>query len=62
MKYLFTLQSSIAIPQLEQMKEAKVVLVVPEANKTSFATQYRDDLFSLKQFMSMVKENPIVTV
>jgi hypothetical protein len=55
-KYLFTLQPSIAVPQLEQMKAAKVVLVIPEANRTSFDVRYRDGLFSLKQFMYMVKE------
>ena len=55
-KYLFTLQPSIAVPQLEQMKEAKVVLVVPEANIKSFAAPFRDDLFSLSQFINMVKE------
>lgn len=55
-KYLFTLQPSIAVPQLEQMRDAKVVLVVPEANKSSFDVKYRDDLYSLKQFMYMVKE------
>ena len=66
-KYLFTLQPSIAVPQLEQMKEAKVVLVVPEANRNSFDVRFRDDLFSLRQFIRIVKEKqdrhyPFVTV
>ena len=55
-KYLFTLQPSIAVPQLEQMKKARVVLVVPEANRSSFEARFRDDLLSLRQFMGMVKE------
>lgn len=55
-KHLFTLQPSIATPQLEQMKAAKVVLVVPEENKSSFDARFRDDLLSLRQFIGMVSE------
>ena len=53
-KYLFTLQPSISTNQLEEMKQEKVILVVPEQNKSSFDERYRADLLSLKQFVQIV--------
>lgn len=66
-KYLFTLQPSISANQLQEMKHERVILVIPEDNRTSFNERYRNDLFSLKQFVGMVREKqdrhfPIVTV
>lgn len=55
-KYLFTLQPSISANQLQEMKHERVILVIPEDNRSSFAEPYRNDLFSLKQFVGMVRE------
>lgn len=55
-KYLFTLQPSISTSQLQEMKHENVILVIPEDNRGSFDERYRDDLFSLKQFVSMVRK------
>lgn len=55
-KYLFTLQPSISVNQLNEMKKEKVVLVIPEDNRESFDARYRKELLSLKQFVSMVRE------
>ena len=54
-KYLFTLQQGVSSNQLMEMKHENLVLVVPEANRNCFDPAFRDDLFSLKQFISMVK-------
>ncbi len=54
-KYLFTLQPSISVNQLQEMKDERLTLVIPEANRTSFDSRYRDDLLSLKQFISIVR-------
>lgn len=55
-KYLFTLQQGISTNQLQEMKHERVVLVIPENNRTSFDMRYRNDLLSLKQFVGMVRE------
>lgn len=55
-KYLFTLQPSISANQLQEMKNERVILVIPEDNRSSFDERYRNDLFSLKQFVGMVRE------
>ncbi|MBR4585228.1 MAG: restriction endonuclease [Bacteroidales bacterium] len=54
-KYLFTLQPSISANQLQEMKDERLTLVIPEANRFSFDFRYRDDLLSLKQFISIVR-------
>ena len=55
-KYLFTLQPSISASQLQEMKDKRLTLVIPEANRKSFDKRYRNDLLSLKQFVGIVKE------
>lgn len=55
-KYLFTLQPSISSNQLQEMKDERLTLVVPEANLSSFDERYRNDLLSLKQFVGLVRE------
>lgn len=55
-KYLFTLQPSISANQLQEMKDERLTLVIPEANRSSFDARYRDDLLSLKQFVRIVRE------
>lgn len=54
-KFLFTLQPGITTSQLDAMKKADLVLVVPEQNKRCFDPAHRDEIFSLKQFIDMVK-------
>ena len=66
-KYLFTLQPSISANQLQEMKDERLTLVVPESNLSTFDNRYRDDLLSLKQFMGIVRERqdrhfPSVTI
>lgn len=55
-KYLFTLQPSISANQLQEMKHERVILVIPEDNRNSFDIRYRNNLFSLKQFIDMVRK------
>ncbi|MBR6183180.1 MAG: restriction endonuclease [Bacteroidales bacterium] len=55
-KYLFTLQPSISVNQLEEMKKEKLTLVIPEGNRKSFDKRYRSELLSLKQFIRLVGE------
>lgn len=55
-KYLFTLQPSISSNQLQEMKDERLTLVIPESNRSTFDVQHRDDLLSLKQFVTLVKE------
>ena len=55
-KYLFTLQPSISANQLQEMKDERLVLVIPETNRSSFDARYRGDLLSLKQFVGIVRE------
>ena len=66
-KYLFTLQPSISANQLQEMKDERLTLVVPESNLSTFDKKYRGDLLSLKQFVEIVREKqdrhfPAVTV
>lgn len=66
-KYLFTLQPSISENQLQEMRDERLTLVIPEANLSSFDAHYRNDLLSLKQFVSIVRERqdrhyPAITV
>ena len=55
-KYLFTLQPSISVNQLQEMKNERLTLVIPEANRSSFDAHFRDDILSLKQFVRIVRE------
>jgi hypothetical protein len=52
---LFTLQQGVSSAQLREMKQSNLILVVPAANKTCFDPAFKDDLFSLGEFISMVK-------
>lgn len=66
-KYLFTLQPSISVNQLQEMKDERLTLVVPESNLSTFDKHYRSDILSLKQFVGIVRERqdrhyPIVVV
>ena len=54
-KYLFTLQQGVSSAQLREMKQSNLILVVPAANKTCFDPAFESDLFSLGEFINMVK-------
>lgn len=54
-KYLFTLQQGVSSAQLREMKQSNLVLVVPAANKTCFDPAFKSDLFSLGEFINLVK-------
>lgn len=51
-KHLFTLQQGISQNQLTEMKEEGLTLVVPEKHLTTFPPQFREDILSLKEFIS----------
>lgn len=52
--YLMTLQQSISKAQCAEMKEEGVILVVPERYKPSFPAEYRNQIFSLQQFITTI--------
>lgn len=54
-KYLFTLQQGVSTTQLQEMKHSNLILVVPASNKSCFDPAYKDDLFSLAEFINMVR-------
>ena len=55
-KYLFTLQAGNSPAQLEEMKKEKVVLVVPRDTIQAYPAEYRQDIWTLKQFVDLVAE------
>lgn len=66
-KYLFTLQPAISKDQLSEMKQERVILVIPEDNRGTFNKAFQNDLLSLKQFVGIVREKqerhfPAITV
>lgn len=54
-KFLCTLQQGISSNQLAEMKEAEVVLVVPKDYISFYPSEYRDDIWTLKDFIDFVK-------
>ncbi len=56
-KYLFTLQPGISSNQLTEMKHENLFLVVPEDNIRCFDKAFQKDIFSLKMFIDLVKDN-----
>jgi type II restriction enzyme len=55
-KHLCTLQQGISSNQLEEMKNAGVVLVVPAPYKRYYPPLYREGILSLSQFISFARE------
>ncbi len=55
-KYLFTLQQGISAQQLTEMKIEKVILIVPEPYKKNFPKEFRYEILTLKQFISLVRK------
>jgi hypothetical protein len=55
-KHLFTLQPSISKNQTDQMSSASVTLVVPSSVQETYLPSQRDDLLSVAEFISLVRE------
>lgn len=55
-KHLFTLQQGISSQQLDEMKEANVILVVPQEYIKMYPETKRDIIINFKSFIQMVKE------
>lgn len=54
-KHLFTLQQGISSNQLKEMKDENLTLVIPEKHLTTFPAEHRDDILTLKNFISHAK-------
>jgi hypothetical protein len=55
-KHLFTLQQGISPQQLDEMTEENVKLVVPKQYINTYPKEYRDSIWTLKDFIDFVKE------
>lgn len=55
-KHLFTLQPGISKNQLKEMKDARLTLVVPQKNISTFPKEYQSELCDLSEFISIVKK------
>lgn len=55
-KFLCTLQQAISSAQLEEMKNEKVILVVPEKYIKTYPEKYQNDIWTLKKFIGYIKE------
>lgn len=55
-KHLFTLQPGISKNQLKEMKDARLTLVVPQKNISTFPKEYQGDLCDLSGFINIVKK------
>lgn len=55
-KFLFTTQPGMSVMQLKGLETLKVGVVVPSKNICEFPKPYRDKIWSLAKFISMVKE------
>lgn len=55
-KYLCTLQQGISPAQLNEMQSEKVILVVPAPYIKMYPAEKRSDIWTIKKFISFVKE------
>lgn len=55
-KFLCTLQQAISSAQLEEMKNEKVILVVPERYIKTYPEKYQNDIWTLKKFIGYIQE------
>lgn len=58
-KYLFTLQKGISVGQLREMSSERVTLVVPQSHLNSFAPEFQNQIYSLKQFLDLVQQKQL---
>jgi len=59
-KHLFTLESAISTNQTDEMKEWKLQLVVPKKLHNTYREEQQKWLFTLDDFMKLVKERQII--
>ena len=55
-KHLFTLQPGISKNQLKEMKDARLTLVVPQKNISTFPKECQGDLCDLSGFINIVRK------
>lgn len=55
-KHILTLQNGISVPQMEQMKEASVALVVPKNLHDTYPPTTRGQLLTVEAFIQAVRE------
>lgn len=55
-KFLCTLQQAISSAQLEEMKNEKVILVVPEKYIKTYPEKYQNDIWTLKSLLDIFKK------
>ena len=55
-KYLLTLQQGISKNQMDEMQDERLTLVVPKSLHTCYPKEYQDRLWTVDQFIQLVKE------
>ena len=55
-KYLCTMQQGITAAQMDEMKDEKVVLVVPRQYHSAYPRDRRDRIWSIGKFVDYVKK------
>lgn len=55
-KYLCTMQQGISAPQMDEMRDEKVILVVPKEYHTYYPRDRRDWIWTIKHFVDYVME------
>ena len=55
-KYLCTMQQGISAPQMDEMRDEKVILVVPKEYHTYYPRDRRDRIWTIKHFVDYVME------
>lgn len=56
-KHIITLEPSISISQTNEMKAQNVTLVVPKKIQSTFTKEQQNEILSLSDFISLLKEN-----
>ena len=54
-KYLCTMQQGISRAQMDEMQEAKVILVVPQPYIKAYPADRRDRIWTLSKFVDYIK-------
>jgi type II restriction enzyme len=58
-KHLFTLQQGVSGPQLQEMRDNNVLLVVPAPYLTSFPKEWRGSLSTLESFVGHIRSQQL---
>ena len=54
-KHLFTLQEGISSPQLQEMRDSQVQLVIPASNLSKYPSKRQHEIMTLEQFIIHIK-------